>query len=64
MTLTNTEQHHLTIIARGNGNPVFHADFQPNIIRTLLNRKLIKQTPNGTYCITLLGLITHRNTTK
>jgi uncharacterized protein YjhX (UPF0386 family) len=60
MDLTTTDRHHLAILARANGSPVYHADFKEHILRSLLYRNLIKQTPNGTYRITLLGLITHR----
>lgn len=60
MTLSNTEHHYLTQLARANGSPAYHHNWSPHVLRSLLNRKLIKQTPNGTYAITLAGLLEHR----
>lgn len=58
--LTNTERHHLTILAKADGNPVYHQDFRTTILQSLTRKRLIQPTPHGTYRITLLGLIEHR----
>lgn len=58
--LTNTEQHHLAILARGNGSPVYDATFLDPILRSLVYKRLAKRNQHGMHSITLRGLIEHR----